>query len=223
MANYAFLSLWFRDFTIQRGTHHLEALLTLFPVSTSRHDFRMLIRSLDTAQNPTLERDLLTAPSAVRELADQFLHEDTSYEVTVHWDLWQARTAAGPSLEWEQSPARVELLLQGEQFDEARYRETGHVLLNLGFEHLYTGHADVLSGAEIRPEDFTNRAEYEFIFALQDPQVLETYRRRTRENIRRLYSYVRQVEKGLPVKKRRLWSEGEADFARRTEKILAVT
>lgn len=223
MANFAFLSLWFHDFTIQKGTHHLEALLTLFPLSTARRDFRLLIRSLDTTQQPTLERDLLATPSAVRELAEQFLHQDTSYEVTAHWDLWHAHTTAGPSLEWNQTPSRVELLLQGEQFDQGRYRETGHVLLSLGFEHLYTGHADILSGAEVRPEDFTNRAEHEFIFALQEPQALEAYRRHTCENIRRLYSYLRQMEESLPTKERRLWSEGETDFARRTEQILAAS
>ncbi|MFB3094433.1 MAG: hypothetical protein ACE10O_01080, partial [Candidatus Acidiferrales bacterium] len=79
MANFAFLSLWFDDFTIQKGTHHLEALLTLFPLSAARRDFRLLIRSLDATQQPTLERDLLATPPAVRELAEQFLHQDTSY------------------------------------------------------------------------------------------------------------------------------------------------
>ena len=67
------------------------------------------------------------------------------------------------------------------------------------------------------------RAEHEFVFTLQEPQALEAYRHHTRENIRRLYSYLQQIEKSLPTKERRLWSEGETDFARRTKQILAAS
>lgn len=129
MANYAYLGLWFRDFTIERGVAHLGALLTLFPVSPTRPGFRLVIRSLDPAQSSTLEADMLAAPAAVEKLAAQFLHNDTSYEVTAWWELWQARPAAPL---WEQVPTPVGLLNQGEESDDARYRETGHVVCRLG-------------------------------------------------------------------------------------------
>ncbi|MFQ5778423.1 MAG: hypothetical protein ACE5IP_10500 [Terriglobia bacterium] len=171
MANYAYLSLWFRDFTIERGIAHLGALLTLFPVSDARPGFRLVIRSLDPAQSSTLEADMLAAPTAVEKLAGQFLHNDTSYEVTAWWELWQARPAATPG--WEQRPAPVGLLLQGEEFDDARYRETGHVILNLGFEHLYTDPAAGAAGLDISGRS-----------AAQE----ESNRRYLRENVHRLYA-----------------------------------
>lgn len=194
MPNYAFLSLWFRDFTIEKGLAHLEALLTLFPLSPARPGFRLLIRSLDEAQSPTLEAELLAAPGAVQKLAAQFLHDDTAYEVTAYWDLWQARPNAGAALDFQQAPSAVEFTLQGEAFDNARYRESGHVAVNLGPELLYLGPADI---------------------------PWETHHRYTRENVRRLYAYLRQVEKSLPIAERRLWSEGEVDFPGCTEEILA--
>lgn len=195
MPNYAYLSLWFRDFTIEKGAAHLEALLTLFPLSEARPGFRLVIRSLDPGQSPSLEADLLAVPEAVRKLANQFLHDDTAYEVTAHWDLWQAKAgpASGPG--WEQRPSPVGLSLQGEEFDDACYRQTGHITLNLGSEHLYLGLPDA---------------------------TVEFARRYVRQNVRLLYAYLRQIEKGLPVAERRLWSEGEADFARRTEQLLAA-
>lgn len=221
MANYAYLSLWFRDFTIERGAHHLEALLTLFPVSKARADYRLIIRSLDPSQGISLEREPLSDPAEVRELASQFLHDDTSFEVTAFWDLWQWRQPEGLKIEWEQKPSQVELLLQGEQFDEGRFRETGHVWLRLGPEHLFTGHAGALTGAELKPEDFTTRAENEFAWALQEPQTLHDYRSYTRKNIRIVCGFLREIETSLPLERYRLWSEGEAGFDKLTGEILA--
>jgi hypothetical protein len=221
MLNQSYLSLWFSDFTVERGTHHLEALLTLFPASATRPDLRLIIRGLDTTQSVTLERELDRDPAAIRSLASEFLHEDTGYEVTARWDLWQWEQQEGLKLEWTEQPSPVEFLLQGLEFDDKSYTDTGHVWIRLGAEHLFTGHAGMLTGDEIRPEDFTDRKENEFAWALQEPQNLHDYRRFTRENVRTLYGYLREIEKSLPVERLRLWSEGEQDFEELTEKILA--
>ena len=221
MANYAYCSLWFKDFTIERGVHHLEALLTLFPVSAARSNLRLVVRSLDPSQGVSLERELLTDPGDVRELAAGFLHDDTAYEVTAFWDLWQWQQAESLDLTWQRMPLPVQFLLQGELFDDGRYESAGHIWIRLGKEHLFTGHAGVLTGAEIRPEDFTDRAENQFAWALQEPDVLQAYRRRTCENIQMLLTYLHRIQEGLPVDRHRLWSEGEEDFPAVTEKILA--
>ena len=221
MANLANLSFWFGDFTVERGAHHLEALLTLFPVSESRPDLRLVVRNLDPSQSVTMERDLITDPEAVRELCAELLHEDTSYEVSAFWNLWRWRTAEGPRLEWSRTASGVEFILQGKEFDGGRGIETGHVWMRLGAEHLFTGHAGVLTGDEPRPEDSETRAENEFAWALQEPETLREYRRYTRENVRQLYGFLREAGKSLPVERHRLWSEGETDFEEVTETILA--
>ena len=191
MANYAYLRLWFRDFAIEKGLTHLEALLGLFPVSAARPGFRLVVRSLDPGQSPSLEADLLATPGDVRTAASEFPHEDTAYEVTAYWDLWKLRVEK----DWEQAPSPAEFLLHGEQFDAGRYREAGHLQVNLGPEHLYLSPAD-------HPQDLSFRY--------------------TRENVRRLYAFLRALEQQLPLAQRRLWSEGEPDFGPRIEQILSL-
>ena len=221
MANLANLSFWFGDFTVERGTHHLEGLLTLFPISVSRPDLRLAVRSLDSSESVTMERELTADPETVRELCAEFLHEDTSYEVSAFWDLWRWETAEGPRLEWSRTASGVEFILQGKEYDTGRWEETGHVWMRLGDEHLFTGHAGMLTGGELRPEDAETRAESEFAWALQEPETLREYRRYTRENVRQLYGFLREADKSLPVERHRLWSEGETDFEEVTKTVLA--
>ena len=54
------------------------------------------------------------------------------------------------------------------------------------------------------------------------PENLHNYYEKTRQNIKRLFDWVRLIEKALPVEKLRLWSEGEENFEARLEEILAV-
>jgi hypothetical protein len=191
VANYAFLSLWFRDFGIETGLGHLEKALSHFPVSAQHPGFRLVVRSLDPGQSPSLEADLLATPADVRAAATEFLHDDTAYEVTAYWELWQPQEEV-----WEQAPSPVEFLLAGEEFDAARYREAGHLQVNLGPEQLYIG----------GPE-----------------RELDTWLRPVRENARRLYAFLRSLEKELPLAEWRLWSEGQPDFSARTEELLYGT
>lgn len=192
MANYAYLGLWFKEFTIEKGLAHLEAALMHFPVSSLRPGFRLVVRSLDQAQSPSLEADLLAAPADVRAAASEYLHDDTVYEVTAHWNLWLP--AADPAEESgsgrEEGASPVEFLLHGEEFDGGRYREAGHLQVNLSYEQLYV----VPSGQS--PRD---------------------YLRYARENARRLHAWQRAVTESLPVAEQRFWSEGEPEFARRLE------
>jgi hypothetical protein len=133
MANYAYLNLWLRDFCIESGLAHLEKLLGLFPASPLRPGFRLVVRSLDQAQSPSLEADLLASPADIRAAASEYLHEDTVYEVTAHWNLW----LLSEEDEWQEGPSPVEVLLYGQEFDAERFREAGHLQLKLSHEHLY--------------------------------------------------------------------------------------
>jgi hypothetical protein len=190
MADYAYLSVWFREFTVERGLRHLEAALALFPQSAARPGFRLVVRSLGPEESPTLERDLIAAPADVHALAAEFLHEDTAYEVTAFWDLWQPR----PASQWEQALSEVEFLVQGAEYDPGAEPEAhAHLLINLGRENLFLGRSAV-------------------------PQ--ESSREPLRANVERLYGLLRDLQNALPVERHRLWSEGNEDFARRTEQLL---
>ena len=191
MASYAYLSLWLRDFRIESGLAHLEAALGLFPVSAERPSFRLVVRSLDQAQSPSLEADLLASPAGLRAAASEYLHEDTVYEVTAHWNLW----LLSEEDEWQQGPSPVEILLHGEEFDAKRFRDAGHLQMKLGHERLY------VVPSERSPQD---------------------YLRYTRENARRLFTFLHRVEGSLPLAERRLWSEGDPTFAQRLEDTLGA-
>jgi hypothetical protein len=51
---------------------------------------------------------------------------------------------------------------------------------------------------------------------------LHNYYEKTRENIKKLFDWVRRIEKALPVERVQLWSEGEENFEARLEEILAA-
>ncbi|MGH9861864.1 MAG: hypothetical protein ACRD35_00405 [Candidatus Acidiferrales bacterium] len=70
---------------------------------------------------------------------------------------------------WEQAPVGVEILLCGEAFDDAAFRETGHLQLNFGFDDLY----------------------------LPDPAEPEPSRH-IRANAHLLHTFLRSLEKELP-------------------------
>jgi hypothetical protein len=191
VADYAYLSVWFREFTIERGLRHLEAALALFPQSAARAGFRLVVRSLAPEEGSTLERDLIASPADVHALAAEFLHEDTAYEVTTFWDLWQPR----PASQWEQAPSEVELALQGTEYHpDGEADERAHLLINVGRESLFIGRAAV-------------------------PQ--ESSREPLRGNVERVYGFLADLRKSLPVERDRLWSAGNEDFARLTEQLLA--
>lgn len=222
MPNYAYLSFWFENSTPQALLEQFGKLLALFPVSPAEPGFRALvIQAVDSAQPPLFEREFAPSATAVRSLATDFMQPDCACELRAYWDLWRYQLQ-GPRLLWQEAPSPVEFALHGEEYGEGVFAESGHVLITLGFEHLFTGHADILSGsgAESEPEQFVHRAEYEFALALQEPESLETYRTKTRENIRRLLAFERAIWKQLCIARRCLWSEGEANFQQRLEQVL---
>jgi hypothetical protein len=64
--------------------------------------------------------------------------------------------------------------------------------------------------------------EARFLASMLEPTNLQVYQDKTRENIRKLFEWVRHIEKALPVERIRQWSEGEENFEARLEEILAA-
>ena len=120
------------------------------------------------------------------------------------FDAGTGKSAAEPQL--------LQIFCRGEDFDDGFWRDNGHFEVNLGFEHLFTGHAGLLGlrpGPKPAPQ---SPEESRFLEAMAWPENLEKYQRQTRENIRKLQDWVRRIEASLPVGKTRLWSEGEDNF-----------
>jgi len=199
------------------------AFLATVPFSTTSPGFtRLVIQAVDCSEAPILEQDLRSAPldaSGIIEIAQDHLNSDSSYEVHANWDLWVFDAA---SASWKIEPQALEIFCHGEEYDNAFWRENGHFEVNFGFEHLFTGHAGLLGTRPGLKKPAESAEEARFLEVMAWPENLETYQEKTRENIRKLFDWVRQIEKAAAVERIRLWSEGEENFETRLEEILTA-
>ena len=223
MSNQAHLGVWCKDFPEERILERFAAFLSTVPFSTTRPGFTSLvIRALDAAEAPIMEHELRGSPvdaAGIVELAQNHLHNDSSFEVQCHWDLW---VFEGATARWKREPQVLEILCHGEDYDDAFWQEGGHLGVNLGFEHLFTGHAGLLGIREIARPAPQGPEEARFLEAMAWPENLQKYQEKTRENIRKLLDWARKIEKAVPVERIWLWSEGEENFEARLEEILAA-
>jgi hypothetical protein len=223
MPNRAYASFWVRNLDVANMLSHFEHFLGTVPLAAGPVGFtELVIRAVDWTESPIAEFDLrsqgLTVAEIV-ELARVHLASDVCFEVTALWDLWLRDME---SASWKKKPERLHFSCFGPDYDQGIFAESGHFLADLGFEHMFTGHAGLLSaetGHVARPE---HPDEARFLMWMSQPQNLREYQEKTRENIQKLMAWVRLVEESLPIERIRLWSEGEENFEARLDEILAV-
>jgi hypothetical protein len=222
MSNQAYLRAWCKNFSEDRMLEDFGKFLATVPFSAKQPGFSYLIvRAVDPSEAPILEQDLRSAPldaPGIVELAKDHLNSDVSYEVRSYWDLW-VLDAQG---KWQSEPQPLEIFCHGEDYDEAFWRENGHIEVNLGFEHLFTGHARLLGLRKGERPAAQSLEEARFLETMAWPENLQRYQEKTRENIKKLLDWVRKVEKAVPVERLNLWSEGEENFEARLEEILVA-
>jgi hypothetical protein len=223
MANHSYLNVWSKDFSEEYILERLGAFLETVPFSATKPGFTHLaIRAVDATESPILEQDLRAVPhdaARIIEIARDQVHSDCSYEVGCHWDLAVFDAVNGKSI---LEPQPLEIHCRGEDYDDGFWRESGHFEVNLGFEHLFTGHAGLL-GIHPGPNmPAQSPEEARFLEAMHWPENLEKYQEKTRENIRKLLDWVRRIEGSLPIEKVRRWSEGEENFEARLDEIVAA-
>ena len=222
MANQAYLSVWCKNFSEERMLEDFGRLLDTVPFSATKPGFSYLvIRAVDARESPMLEQNLRAVPldpSGIIELAKDYLHSDSSYEVRSDWDLWVFDAQGRSKLE----PQPLEIFSRGEDYDDGFWQESGHIEVNLGFEHLFTGHAGLLGMGREERAPAQSPEEARFLEAMAWPENLQRYQEKTRENIRKLLDWVRIIEKAVPLERVRLWSEGEENFEARVEEILVA-
>jgi hypothetical protein len=221
--NRAYMSVWLKEFPEDRILERFGEFLATVPFSSTKPGFtQLVIRAVDLTETPILEQDLRAVPhgaTEVVEIAKNYLHSDSSYEVRSDWDLWVLPPAED---QWKLEPQPLDIFCHGEDFDDSFWQENGHMEVDFGFEHFFTGHAGLLGtrhGPASPPE---SPLEARLVEMMAWPENLATYQEKTRENIRKVLGWVQRIEKALPVKQLRLWSEGEENFEARLEEILAV-
>jgi hypothetical protein len=223
MSNQAYLSIWCKDFPEDLLLQRFGDFLSTVPFSAKQPGFTHLeIRAVDLTETPIYEMDLRSLPldaASIVELAENYLNNDSSYSVHSRWDLW---VYEGDPARWQLQPQAVELICYGEDFDGEIWRQDGHLEVNFGFEHLFTGHAGLLGIRQTGSSTPESPEEKLFLEAMARPENLHNYYEKTRENIKKLFDWVRRIEKALPVERVQLWSEGEENFEARLEEILAA-
>jgi hypothetical protein len=224
MANRAYLRLWTRDFSEQTMIEEFARFLTTAPLIEGKGNFQQLtVQAVDSTEVPVDEWDLKEGtfgPAEIAALAAQHINDDTAYFVLARWDLWNFDLEA---LTWKMGPQPLSIVCQGKSYDGGLAATEGHFYADLGFEHLFTGHAGLLApGAAKSPFDSSDHpVEKTFRSWMANPENLKQYHQKTRENIQELFSWVEAVEAALPVERSELWSEGENNFEARLDAILA--
>lgn len=223
MANQAYLRVWCKDFPEELILERLGSFLGTVPFSATKPGFTYLtVRAVDSTEIPVFEQDLRSVPldaAGILELSREFLHNDTSYEVRCDWDLW---VSEGEAARWKQSPQPLEISCYGEDYGEKTWVESGHFEANLGFEHLFTGHAGLLGFQRGMRAAAESPEEARFLEAMAWPENLHKYQEKTQENIRKLMEWAKRIEHALPVERVQMWSEGEENFEARLDEILAA-
>lgn len=222
MSNQAYLRVWCKNFSEERMIENFEKFLATVPFSVASPGFTYLIvQAVDSTETPVLEQDLRSVPldaTGIIELAKDHLHSDVSYDVRADWDLW-VFDAQG---KWTNEPQPLEIFCRGVDYDEAFWRENGHIEVNLGVEHLFTGHAGLLGMRKSERPAAQSLEEARFLETMAWPENLQRYQEKTRENIKKLLDWVRKIERAVPVERLSLWSEGEENFEARLEEILVA-
>ena len=223
MPNHAYASLWCRDGSETILLEEFEKFLATVPFAATHPGFtQLVIRAVAPTEAPVVEQDLRAVPSTaaeIRILAGEHWHADSAYETRAHWDLWTYET---PGIRWQLRPQPLDIFCYGEEYGEDAWQEDGHFLVEIGLEHLFTGHAGLLGSRGQRVVTAEHPMEKEFLEAMTRPETLQSYQEKTRENIRKLFHWVAQAEAAVPIQRFRLWSEGEETFEARMEEILAV-
>ena len=223
MSNQSYLSVWYSDLPEESILDRFAAFLSTVPFSDAMPGFtRLTVHAVSAAETPILEQDFRRVPldvAGIMEIARDHLNSDSAYDVSCYWELSVFDAASG---KWKAEPQVLEISCYGEDYDDEFWRENGHVQVNFGFEHLFTGHAGVLGFRHDSRVPAESPEEARFLEAMAWPENLERYHEETRKNIRKLLDWIRRIEKAVPVERVRLWSEGEENFEARIEEILAA-
>jgi len=223
MANRAYLRVWTREFTEENLIAQFARFLATAPLSSSQQTFTELtVQPIDPTETPVAYWDLRPTkfgPAEVAALAIQQLNFDSAYQVAGKWDLWEIDME---TLKWQHKPEPLLLTCQGLDYDGGTAATDGNFLVDLGFEHFFTGHGGLLApGAAANPFDSSDHPlERTFRNWMSADGNLKEYHAKTRENIKQLFAWIERIEGALPVERSELWSEGEENFEARLDAIL---
>ena len=223
MANRAYVSAWAQDYSEETRHERLQRLLAGVPFSASWPGFTgLVVRALEPAEPPIREWDLraqMIGSAEIIELMREPQGADIAYEIRALWDLWIYDLDSG---RWQSKPQELQIDCYGLEYDGGIADREGHFLIDIGFEHLFTGHAGMLGSNPGLKSPAAHVEEARFLASMSSPERLREYHQRTRENIQILLHWLRDAETSVPLERYKMWSEGEENFEVRVDEILAM-
>ncbi|MGA6981764.1 MAG: hypothetical protein WBZ11_09455 [Candidatus Sulfotelmatobacter sp.] len=188
MSDPVYFSLWFSDFSAPEMLPHAFAVLQQFPFSVQRPGITYFgVHPVSWSEPTLLERRFPQGidPGQATLIAAELVHDDYAYVFEAYWDLWIPDVKSG---NWLLEPALVKFIVQGEEFDEGTYQQTGHMEIDFGLDSYY-----------LQPET----------------ELSEQTRAKIRDNVAKLVEFSVKVEKNSGTSARLLWSESEESLAQK--------
>jgi hypothetical protein len=188
MADPLYLSLWFADFSGPAMLPHLLVLLQQFPPSAQRPGITYVaVQPVSWNEASVLERRFEPgiAPEEAVMIAADLVHDDYAYILEAFWDLWTPGESGG---QWRLAPSLVKIIVQGEEFDEGTYEQTGHIEIDFGLDSP---------------------------FLQENVALTEETQAKVRDNVARLVEFTMKAEKNTRATARVLWSESEENLAQK--------
>lgn len=188
MADPLYLSLWFSDFSGPEMLPHILSVLQQFPFSTERAGITYIaVQPVSWNEASVLERRFspgITSEEAVLIVAD-LVHDDYAYVFETFWDLWIPKESGQ---QWQLVPAPLKFIVQGEEFDDGAYQQTGHIQIDFGFDSP---------------------------FLQENVALTEETQAKVRDNVAKLVEFTMKVDKNTRARARHLWSDSDQNLAQK--------
>jgi hypothetical protein len=183
-----YLSLWFPDFSGPEMLPHMLVVLQQFLFSEQRPGITYAaVQPVSWNEATVLERRFSPgiSPEEATIIAADLVHDDYAYVFEAFWDLWIPDVAGN---QWQLVPTPVKFIVQGEEFDEGAYEQTGHIQIDFGLDSPFLQENVVLT--------------------------VET-QAKVRDNVAKLVEFTMKEERNGRANARLLWSESEENLAQK--------
>ncbi len=188
MSDPLYLSLWFSDFSGPEMLPHAFRVMHEFPFSEQRPGISYFaVHPVSWSEATVLERRFPGGidPGQATLIAAELVHDDYAYLFEVYWDMWTPDEAGG---NWVLVPAPVKFIVQGEEFDERAFEQTGHIEIDFGQDSYF-----------LQPETALS----------------EQTQAKIRDNVAKLVEFSTKVEQNGGARSRLLWSESQESLAQK--------
>ena len=188
MPDSLYLSLWFPSVSGPEILPHAMAVLHQFPFSAQRPGITYVaVQPVSWNEATVLERRFSPgiAPEEAIMISADLVHDDYAFIFDAYWDLWMPDDSGR---QWKLVPSPVKFIVQGEEFDEGTYEQTGQIQIDFG------------------PDS---------PFLQENVALTEETQAKVRDNVGKLVEFTMKAEKNTRATARLLWSESEENLAQK--------